>query len=54
MDPAFNSMIKTYVRFLENCEEMHNGGTSLNEDFKNRVLNNPGWHNVYVEDRPLY
>ena len=54
IDPAFDSMIKTYVGFLENYEEMPNGGISLTEAFKKAVLNSPGWHSVYVEDRLLF
>ncbi len=52
IDPAFDNMIKTYVGFLENCKQMPNGSISLNGDLKKAVLNNPRWHNVYVEDRP--
>lgn len=52
IDPAFDSTVKTYVGFLENCEEMPDSGISLNDELKKTVINNPGWHGAYVEDRP--
>ncbi len=45
-------MIKTYAGFLENCEEMPDDNISLDEELKKAVLDNPGWHSAYVDDRP--
>lgn len=52
IDPAFDSMIKTYVEFLENCEKVPISDISLEEVLNKAVLNNPIWHSAYVEDRP--
>lgn len=52
IDPAFDSMIKTYVGFLENFEQMPNEDISSDEELKNVVLNNPDWDGIYSEDRP--
>ncbi len=54
IDPAFDSVTKAYAGFLENYEEMPNGGIRLNEDRKEAVLNNPGCHSIYVEDKRLF
>lgn len=54
IDPAFNSMIKTYVKeLLEPFGKLPKGGRlTLNDELSELVLNSSGWHSSYIEDKP--
>ena len=50
IDPAFDSMITSYVKLLDGCEELPKGYLSLNDISEPLGLEEPWWKSVIIKD----
>lgn len=50
IDPAFDSMITSYVKLLDGCEELPDGYLSLNDVSEKLDLEEPWWKTVNIKD----
>ena len=50
IDPAFDSMITSYVKLLDGCEELPKGYLSLNYVSEQLGLEEPWWKTVNIKD----
>ena len=50
IDPAFDSMITSYVKLLDGCEELPKGYLSLNDISEQLDLEEPWWKSVNIKD----
>ncbi len=50
IDPAFDSMITSYVKFLDGCEELPKGYLSLIDVFEKLDMGDPWWNSAHLND----